>query len=496
MTHLRQQQSFAAHQSSLLQEISRRRFLRQSAGVALLAACGLPAVAAEEKSLLAVNSADARPQRVRVAVEVAGQMKMNPTGKELKYLPLSVTADLNFLQRRLPAIAGAELKDSAAVRLVRHYTGAETKFNLKNHEFGHQLRDDRRLIVLQTEGDEGSFFSPLGPLTREELELIDVPGTGVLPELLLPGKELSVGETWELPPAAVVRLLSLDAVHKHDIVGKFDEIRDGVVILSLEGKATGAIGGISSEVNLKAKLNIDPQEQLLTWLAISLNENRAIGHAQPGYEVTTRIRILTALADAAPELSEQALEKLPLMAKTGELLVAFRSETGGFELVHDRRWRVMSEKYDSAILRLIDRGELVSQCNISKLKNFAKGENLTLEAFQGDVKTVLEKQKGTITEASQNTTDDGILVQKLLVSGVAAELPIQWTYYHLSDSEGRRASLVFTIDAKLVERYAHTDQEIISAFRFFDPPAPRGDPTPAEDQPKAQSASAKEPRTK
>lgn len=487
MTQFRQYKSFVAEPTSL----TRRGFLRQTATVALVAASGLPAVAGEDKVLLAVNSDDTRAQRVRVAVEVAGQMKMNPTGKELKYLPMSVTADLNFSQRRLPG-----LKDSAAVRLVRQYHTAETKFNLKNNEFGQALRDDRRLIVLQTEGDEGTFFSPLGPLTREELELVDVPGTGVLPELLLPGKELSVGETWEVPTAAVVRLLSLDAVHKHDVVGKFDEVRDGIVILSLEGKATGAIGGVSSEVNLKAKLNIDPKEQLLTWLAISLNENRAIGHAQPGYEVTTRIRILTALGEAAPEISETSLENLPLVAETGETLIAFRSEKGGFELAHDRRWRVMSEKYDSAVLRLIDRGELVSQCNISKLKNFAKGENLTLEVFQEDVKAALEKQKGQIAEASQNTTDDGILVQKLLVTGTAAELPIQWTYYHLSDSEGRRASLVFTIDAKLVERYGHIDQELISAFRFFDPPMSVGEPTPADEKPAAQSAKLKEPRTK
>lgn len=457
-----------------------------------VAACGFPVLGAEQKVLLAVNSHDARIQKVRAAVEVSGQMKMNPSGKEVKYLPMSVTADLNFLQRRLP-----ELKDSAAVRLVRQYTGAETKFNLKNSEFGHGLRDDRRLIVLQTEGDEGTLFSPLGPLTREELELVDVPGTGVLPELLLPGKELSSGETWELATAAVVRLLSLDAIHKHDLVGKFDEIRDGIVILSIEGKATGAVGGISSEINFKAKINLDPKEQLLTWLAISLNENRAIGHAQPGYEVTSRIRILTALADSAPELSDSALENLPLLAKSGETLISFRSEKGGFELNHDRRWRVMSEKYDSAVLRLIDRGELVSQCNIAKLKNFAKGETLTLEAFQEDVTKALEKQKGQITEASQNTTEDGILVQKLLVTGTAAELPIQWTYYHLSDSAGRRASLVFTIDAKLVERYGHIDQELISAFRFFDPPVTAGEPTPAEDKATVQSAAkAKEPRTK
>lgn len=480
MTHLRHYNHFAASDTSLFPENSRRRFLRQSAAVAFLAACGLPAYGSDETLLLAVNADETRPQRVKVAVEVAGQMKMNPTGKEVKFLPMSVTAELNFLQRRLPPIKDSKAKEAAAVRLVRHYQSAETKFNLKNTEFSDKLRDDRQLVVLQAEGDEGTYFSPLGPLTREELELLDVQGTGVLPELLLPGKKLKVGDTWPVETAAVVRLLSLDAVHKHDIVGKFDEYRDGVAILSLEGKANGAVGGVSSDVNLKAKLNLDPKEQLLTWLALSLTENRAIGHAQPGYEVTTRIRMVTALADEAPELSEKSLGSLPLTADLGQRLLTFRSEKGGFELCHDRRWRVMTERYDSAVLRMIDRGELVAQCNIAKLKNFAKDEKLTIEAFQEDVKKALEKQTGTITEATQNTTDAGILVQRLLVTGTASELPIQWTYYHLSDSEGRRASLVFTIDAKLVERYAHIDQELISAFRLFDPPKSEGEPTPAE----------------
>jgi hypothetical protein len=421
---------------------------------------------------------------VKIAVEVAGQMKMNPTGKEVVRLPMSVTAELLFTQRRLPLE-----KDAAPARLVRHYSAAEAKFNLKNTEFGNRLRDDRRLIVLASGGDAATYFSPLGPLTREEVELLDVPGAGVLPELLLPGKELKVGETWELSNDSIVRLLSLDAVHKHDIVGKYDELRDGVAILSLEGKVDGAVGGVSTEVNLKAKLNLDPQEKLLTWLAISFTENRAIGHAQPGYDVTTRIRMLTGLAESAPEISDDAISKLPLTAGTGETLLAFRSEKGGFELVHDRRWRVMNERYDSAILRMVDRGELVAQCNVSKLKSFTKGEQLTLDGFQEDVKIALEKQKAIINEAAQSTTDNGLKVLRLLVTGQASDIPIQWTYYHVSDNVGRRASLVFTIDAKLVEKYAHLDQEILAGFKLFDPPRDESsEPTPAE-KPKGTTAS-------
>ncbi|WP_425615128.1 hypothetical protein NA78x_005025 [Anatilimnocola sp. NA78] len=490
MTQLRQPQSFVAAGPTLQTYLARRSFLRQSAVALALASCGLPVYAADEKTLLAVNSDETRPTQIKLAVEASGQMKMNPDSREVKFLPMSVTAELNFLQRRLPA-----LQDSAAVRLVRQYSTAETKFNLKNTEFKQAVRDDRRLIVLQTEGDAGTYFSPLGPLSREELELLDTQSAGVLPELLLPGKEMKVGETWNLTDAAVIRLLSLDAVHKQDVVGKFDELREGIAILSLEGKASGAVGGVASEVALRAKLNLDPKQQLLTWLAISINENRAIGHAQPGYDVTSRIRMLTAFADAAPELSDESLSKLPLIAKGGETLLSFRSEKGGFELVHDRRWRVMNERYDSAILRMVDRGELVAQCNIAKLKTFGKDEKLSLDTFQGDVKTALEKQKAQIIEASESVNEAGIKVQRLMVAGFASELPIQWTYYHLTDAAGRRASVVFTIDQKLVEKYAHIDQEIIAGCRFFEPVRDESsEPTPAAG--KAKDETAKKPATK
>src|SRR5687768_15508365 len=109
MTHLRHYKQFVAENVSLFTEISRRNFLRVSASTGLLAATSGVTYAAGEALLLAVNSNELRPQRVKIAVEVAGQMKMNPTGREVKYLPMSVTAEQLFLQRRLP-----ELKDSKA----------------------------------------------------------------------------------------------------------------------------------------------------------------------------------------------------------------------------------------------------------------------------------------------------------------------------------------------------------------------------------------------
>jgi hypothetical protein len=73
------------------------------------------------------------------------------------------------------------------------------------------------------------------------------------------------------------------------------------------------------------------------------------------------------------------------------------------------------------------------------------------------------------------------------VSGAVGELPIQWTYYHAFDNKGHRASLVFTIEGNLVERFAQIDRELVSGFRFL----PDQQPTPALNAP--QEAEKKSP---
>jgi hypothetical protein len=127
----------------------------------------------------------------------------------------------------------------------------------------------------------------------------------------------------------------------------------------------------------------------------------------------------------------------------------------------------MVERHDATILRLVDRGDLIAQCNISPLPAFTKGEVLTLEGFQNDVKQALGKNFGEVVEAAQEAGEGGIVVQRITVSGAVGELPIQWTYYHLFDDKGHRASLVFTIEGKLVERFARIDRELVSGFHFL-----------------------------
>lgn len=424
---------------------------------------------AQEVDLRTVPAAGSH-QRVKVILDVEGQLKLNADGQGIKHIPIKAQAELEYVERTLQT--GNSWAD---LRTARSYQKATAKIRLRESDLIHELSNGRRLVVLDAGLSQATLFSPLGPLTREELELIEVPAAGLPLTALLPGRSIKVGGQWELEDAVVARLLGLEAVSQQSVVCTLQSIEEGLAIASLEGQAAGAIGGVSSDIELKGKLNFDLRKKAVTWLTLAYKENRAIGHAQPGFEVVTKLRMVTSPSAPAPEVSEEALAGLPTTADSGQALIDLTVDTAGFQLLHDRRWRVMVERHDVTILRLVDRGDLIAQCNISPRPALPKGQQLTLEGFQNDVKQALGTNFGQIVEAAQETNENGILVQRVTAAGSAGDLPIQWTYYHLADEHGHRAALVFTIEGSLVERFAQIDRELVSGFHFL----PDKEPTPA-----------------
>jgi hypothetical protein len=447
-------------------------------GAALLAALLIAQAAHAGTDSVDLTSASktGSVRQAKVVVEVEGKLKLNADGKEVKHLPLKVQADLHYFER----IAAAN-KNWSDTRLLRSYQTAEAKIRLHDSELTTKLRGDRRVIAVASNATDAVLYSSEGPLTRDELELLQVPASGLALEALLPSATIKTGGTWPLSENAVARLLNLDAVSQQDVACTLDSVKDNVAIVSLAGKVAGAVGGVSSDIELKGKLNFDVQQKAVTWLTLAIRENRAIGHAQPGYEVLTKLKMASAPAKPTADLNETVAASIKAAPSGPQTLIEFNSDSAGFQLLHDRRWSVMLERGDLTVLRLVDRGDLIAQCNITPLPALAKDQQLSLEVFQADIKRVLGKNFEELVEAAEETTESGLRVLRVVAAGAAGELPIQWTYYHLSDDAGHRASLVFTIESSVLSRFAHIDRELIGNFHFAEDknPTPAGQSEPA-----------------
>ena len=420
---------------------------------------------------------------VKVVVEVEGKLKLNPDGQEVQHLPLKVAAELTYMERAALSGAASQPRQWAAAKLLRSYRSATAKITLRETELTNSLRDERRLICLDPGDKQVVLFSPAGPLTREELELLQTPASGLALETLLPPRVMKVGGQWQIADDIAGRLLGLDVVNQQTLKATLDSAKDEIATITLEGKVAGAVAGVSSDIELKGKMNFHLKQRAVTWLTLALQENRAIGHAQPGYETLTTLKLVAAPIRPAAELSDKALAGLPLNAGSGQTHLELTNDSAGFQLLHDRRWQVMVQRQDATILRLVDRGDLIAQCNISPRPSLAKGEQLTLEGFQDDVKRALGKNLEQVVSGGEEAAG-GIRILRVVVAGKAGDLPIQWTYYHLSDDQGRRAALVLTMEASLLEKYPQIDHELISSFRFLT----EKQPTPALSGPRAAEA--------
>lgn len=470
--------------------LSGSQMLRAMSFLGLAAACPLAALSAGDVELIA-GRRTGQVQRVTTVVEVRGELTVNADGQDVRRLPMEAKAELKYTERSLPARAG-----KAAATTVRHYASAEAEFRIQDTPLRQTLRPDRRLIVADVQ-EATTLFSPSGPLTREELDLIETPGSSDCLNLLLAGKSVPLGGKWKLPDAAVTRILALEAVGQQDVTASLTKVEDGLAIIDLGGKVSGAVGGVSTEIDLQGKANYHLQRKTVTWLALQYQEKRAIGHAQPGYDATVRVRVQTEPTSLPPELADAAVSDLPTKFDAGQSLLEFQAEKAGIEFLHDRRWQVMVDRFDTVILRLIDRGDLIAQCNVTRLPPLEKGKQLSLAEFQTDVERTLSQNNAQIVEAAQSQNDKGMRVLRIVVAGTASELPIQWVYYHVSDSLGHRASLVVTMEAKLVERFPQIDRELVenlalSASPLDETQEPTPSPAPAKSP--AGKSSAESPK--
>ncbi|MBI2478070.1 MAG: hypothetical protein HYV60_05305, partial [Planctomycetia bacterium] len=309
----------------------------------------------------------------------------------------------------------------------------------------------------------------------DELELIQTQGNSSVLDRLVPGAPVALNSEWNHDSKDLAILLGLDAIHQSDIKSTLRQVENNVAIVDISGKASGAIDGVASDIVLRAKYNINLQSHRVTWLAMSIREDRAIGHATPGFDVTARVRVEINEQATSPELSDSLLSELPVELNSGSILLRLDSTLGGFALLHARDWQMMVDRHDVTILRMIEQGELIAQCNISSLPDLAAGKRVQLPEFQADIEKALGKNFGQFVEASQQKNERGHRVLRALVSGLASELPIHWIYYHISDDAGRQTALVFTMDAKIVEKFAAADESIVGTFEFV----ARAAPTPA-----------------
>jgi hypothetical protein len=433
----------------------------------LLFAAGIPALADQpvEKYTLKPVRKIGQLHRYEAALQVGGELKLVDNDRE-KSVPMSVVANLKYDEHLLALDA-----QGRPARSARYYDDVRAVIKVDQGGEKPQLAAKHRLIVAECSSDSPAvMFCPHDPLSREELDLIDVQANTLLLDQLLPGQPIAVGESWTLNNDFWAQLLGLDAVSWSEVQCVLGQVTDGTADIAAAGSVSGAVGGVTTEIELKIKLKYLVQPQQFSQFAILVKEKRAVGHVGPGLDTIAKLLISIRPITESAGLSAAALQSIPPQTSPELQRLHYASQRGQFHFDYDRRWYLTSDDPKLAIWRLLDRGALVAQCNMSPLS--PKKEPLTLPQFQRDVEQSLGKNFGQFTKATKTTNQAGYTVFRVVAQGKVSELPIEWVYYLLQDDQGRGVSLAFTYEQELASRLGEADQLLVDRLRILPAPTP------------------------
>ncbi|WP_152052743.1 hypothetical protein [Tautonia marina] len=309
--------------------------------------------------------------------------------------------------------------------------------------------------------------SPQGPLTRAELDLVQMPADPIDVLALLPedGAEVAPGARWAVPDGVARSISGYDALASNTVEATLRSVDEESAEVDLAGSIAGAVLGGEGEMTITGSLRFDRRAGRIALVTIERDERRKPGPVEAGLEFRSTIRIER--SKAADEASETPAPKVPDRLPDDWLLLTYSAPDGRYTLQHDRAWHVFSEDEQQVVLRRVEAGTVVVQANLVAGPTVEPGAQPKAERFRDDVKKALGDRFDRMIDAGAVAAPEGEFRYRLALAGRQGEEPIVWYYYLVSDSKGRQVVAIFTLRASQVERFGRRDQRMIGSLRWL-----------------------------
>ena len=379
--------------------------------------------------------------------------------------PISVAAKLAYDEKRL---AAATADTTAGTPLaVRYYDQAEAVIKVNETGRTPKLADDKRTIIVEQGQQRPMAYCPDGPLSREQLDLVDVVGDSICINRLLPKQPVAEGESWANDATVMGPLLTFDTVAVCEVQSILDEFNENYAKVRLSGDVHGTADGAATQQEVRGVYLFDRKLHRITRLNLAVREKRSIGGATPGIDAVAKVQVKIDPIETSSHLTDEVVAKSTNAARTPLRDLLFESPTLGFRVKHDRQWYVTAERREAVTFRRVDGGDLVAQCTLTALPPKSAGRQTSLEQFQKDITFSLGKNFGELVSSRQWQNAAGLYCYEVVARGLVEELPVEWHYYLLAPESGNRVSAAVTIEKPMLERVASADRELVESLQLF-----------------------------
>ncbi len=298
---------------------------------------------AQDAVRLAEDFAPGHAYRIDATVKVTGRLAV-PLQKDKppRVVEMAGTSRLIYDERVLPP------DDAGTLKTVRAYREVDFRRRVGDADQDATVRPAVRRMVVLKGGAKKAPFSPDGPLTWGEIDLIrtDIFTPAAVPGLL-PAGPVRPGQSWPVAPAAVAELTDMEKVDAGGLTAEYvgPTTVDGKRLARL--KVSGTVRGVNEDgpntQTLDGTLYFDLDAHFLTYLSLKGThelldgQNRVVGRIEGQFTMT---RTPVAPSAAPAMLSDAALQGLELRPTGENTLLLYDNTDLGVRLLHPRTWRV------------------------------------------------------------------------------------------------------------------------------------------------------------
>lgn len=399
----------------------------------------------------------------RVLVEMKADGEFAPSGPKAsgaKPQPLKVEARLDYYERTL-----RRDPDGAPRRVARRLVEAVAAIG---DERGlAKVRPEVALLMADRRDLGTVVFSPSGPLTRSELDLVQSPGEPMALIGLLPEKPVRIGDRWPASAEAARNLSDYDAITTNGLEAKLEAFDDATARIKIGGEVKGSARGGEGTIRITGQLTFDRKAKRISRVKLSRDETRKEGPVESGLAAKSSLVVERDDAETPSALSDDALATLPADIDPRREWLLLSPIGARYSIEHDRDWHLKREDPKQVVLTRLDKGTPAAHLHLSVGPNAGKGRHQDIDAFAADVKKAIGARFQQIVGSGEvDAGADAGYQYKMAVLGREGDRPILWYYYLLAGPEGDQLLGIFTLDPDGEKGFNAQDRAILNTLEW------------------------------
>ena len=409
-----------------------------------------------------VRPGDTTAVLIELTAEGTVRTQEPAAGEKARDIPLKVNHRFDFVDR-LQRVS----EEGFPQRIVRLVRQAAVAVNVTARPTATEIRPAVSTIVAVRRGDRVESFSPGGPLTRKELDLIETPADPLLLAGLLVEKAVGVGDIWPVRSEVAKLLTQYDALASNTLKAKVESLDADSARIRIAGEVRGAENGAEGVVTIEGRCVFDRKVGRISQLNLTRKESRKLGPVSPAMEMKGTVTLERRAIEPPPELSDKVLAALPTDEGPERFLLRLVPPNAPYTLLHDRGWHLFWDDERQVVLKRLDGGETVAQCNLNVGPNAGRGRHQDPTQFRAEIKQALGARFVTfLADGETDGTADGEFRYRIVAQGKQKDLDVVWIYDLLASGEGDQILAAFTLTAERFKADPAIDSAMLGTLEW------------------------------